>query len=215
MSLPQRTDTASVREVAVVDHDLPTSTPAERAWAAVYERLFPRACRSAARLIGKEAAYDAVQDGMLEVLKKWPTLAPEERTDAFVLRSIRFRVIDEFRRQSKLVEYTAELEDSGAVPVLPAPETPSHLAVIVDQLISAMPPQRRAMCVLVYEDGLTIPQAATELGIAVETARRHMKLAHIWLREHMPPVQQGFRLGPGTRQLPPPTQSGSEDAPNE
>jgi RNA polymerase sigma factor (sigma-70 family) len=214
MSLPQRTGSDFVKEVAVVDHQLAATTPAERRWADVYERLFPRACRSATRLIGKEAAHDAVQDAMLEVMKVWPNLAPEERTDAFVLRSIRFRVIDELRRQRKLVEYTEELEDSGAVPVLPAPETPNDLAVVVDHLLSIMPAQRRTICILVYEDGLTIREAADVMGIAFETARTHMKLAHVWLRKHMPPIK-GYQLGAGVRRLASTTEDSSGDASNE
>lgn len=197
MSFLQRRDNPPVREVAVVDHELPASTAAERSWRDIYERLYPRLCRSAARLVGSGAAHDAVTDGLLEVRAKWSQLAPEERTDAFVRRAVRFRVIDEYRRQQKLVEFTLELEESGAVPVLPAPEAPSDLAVTVDRLIAAMPPQRRAVCILVYEDGLKLREVAEELGIAFETARTHLKLAHAFLRKHMPPDLLGFRLGSG------------------
>lgn len=210
MSFLQRRDNASVREVAVVDHELPASTPAERSWRAVYERLYPRLCRSAARLIGSSAAHDAVQDGMFEVLKAWPKMSPEERTDAFVRRAVRFRVIDEFRRQQKLVEFTSELEESGAVPVLPGPEIPSDLAVTVDRVIAAMPPQCRAVCILMYEDGLKIREIAEELGIAFETARTHVKRAHAFLRKHMPSDVHRYWLGSGAvpPQLRPGTDSG-------
>ena len=201
MSFLQRRDNPSVREVAVVDHELPASTPAERSWRDVYERLYPRLCRSAARLVGTAAAHDAVTDGMLEVREKWSQLAPEERTDAFARRAVRFRVIDEYRRQQKLVEFTLELEESGAVPVLPAPEVPSDLAVTVDRLIAAMPPQRRAVCILVYEDGLKLREVAEELGIAFETARTHLKLAHAFLRKHLPPALHGYQLGSGAGPL--------------
>ena len=205
MSLPQPTARGAIREVAVVEQEgLLSATPAERSWAAVYERNFPRLCRSAARLIGADAAGDAVQDGLLEVMRKWPELSPEERTDAYVRRSVRFRVLDEFRRQQRHVEYTRDLEEQGAVPVLPPHDADGKddVAMIVDEVIAAMPPQRRAVCLLVYEDGLTIREAAAALGIGFETARTHMKLAHVWLRKHMPEALEGFQLGAGPRQLP-------------
>ena len=204
MSLPQPTSRDPVREVAVVEPALRAATPAERSWAEIYERLYPRLCRSAARLIGADAASDAVQEGLLRVLTKWPTLAPEQRSDAFVRSVVRAFVIDELRRQERHVEYTDDLEEQGAVPVLPSPDNDgkSAIALIVDELIAKMPPQRRAMCLLVYEEGLTIREAAAALDIAFETARTHMKLAHAWLRNHMPTAPHGYQLGAGRRQLP-------------
>ena len=170
----------------------------------MYERLYPRLCRSAARLIGADAAHDAVQEGLLTVLKKWPTLAPEQRTDAWVRKVVRDSVLDEFRRQERHVEYTEELEEQGVVPVSPAYDTDGRddVAMMVDDIIAAMPPQRRAICILVYEEGLTIREAAESLNIAYETARTHMKLAHVWLRKHMPQALKGFQLGRGPRALP-------------
>ena len=219
MSLPQPAPRDPLREIRVVEPGLPAATPAERSWAEVYERLYPRLCRSAARLIGADAASDAVEEGLLRVLEKWPTLAPEQRSDAFVRNVVRAFVIDEFRRQERHVEYTDELEEQGAVPVMPSPDDDgkSAVALIVDEIIAKMPPQRRAMCLLVYEEGLTIREAAAALDIGFETGRTHIKLAHIWLRKHMPHSVHGYQLGRGSRHLLPDSAAGvgEEEASND
>ena len=199
MSLPQPTENSPIREVAVVEPGLLAMTPAERSWAEIYERLFPRLCRSHARLLGTDAARDAVQNGLLEAKNKWPTLAPEERTDAYIRHIVMRRVTDEMRRQDRLVEYTTDMEEHGAVPVAPshADDGMDEVAMIVDEVIARMPPQRRAMIILVYEHDLTIRDAAAALGIAYETGRTHFKLAQVWLRKHLPVALQGYQLGRG------------------
>jgi len=207
MSLPQPTEDRPILEVAVVEPGLVAMTPAERSWAEVYERLFPRLCRSHARLLGGDVAHDVVQEALLEAWRKWPTLKPEERTDAYATHIVMRRVGDVLRRDERFqfVEYTRDLEEQGAVPVSRAHDADGtdDVAMIVDEVLSRMPAQRRAMCLLVYEHGLTIREAAAGLGIAYETARTHMKLAHIWLRKHMPVALHGYRLGRGPRELPP------------
>ena len=84
------------------------------------------------------------------------------------------------------------------------PVAPSHaddgkddVALIVDEVIARMPRQRRAMVILVYEHDLAIRDAAAALGIAYETGRTHFKLAHVWLRKHLPVALQGYQLGRG------------------
>ena len=213
MSLPQPTENSPIREVAVVEPGLVAMTPAERSWAEIYERLFPRLCRSHARLLGTDAARDAVQNGLLEAKNKWPTLAPEERTDAYIRHIVMRRVTDEMRRQDRLVEYTSDLEEHGAVPVAPshADDGKDDVAMIVDEVIARMPRQRRAMIILVYEHDLTIRDAAAALGIAYETGRTHFKLAQVWLKEHLPPALRGYRLGRGSRPLLPGDADGSSE----
>jgi RNA polymerase sigma factor (sigma-70 family) len=133
---------------------------------------------------------------------------------------VRNRVLDEYRKQERRVEYTGELEEEGAVPVALPPEAhdADDDAMTVERIIAAMSPQRRAVCTLVHEEGLTLREAAEQLGITYATARRHMKLAMIWIRGHMPPDVVKRLLGRTTLRLPrgtPPTLPGTTEAAND
>ena len=219
MSLPQRRKDSPIREVRVVEPGLVASTPAERSWAEIYERLYPRFFRSAARLLDADAAEEAVQDGLFRAYQRWPALAPEQRSDAYIRAAVWSRVVNELNRQGRHVEYTEELEDEGAVPVQGPHDNDGKddVAMIVDETIAAMPAQRRAVYVLVREEGLKIREAAETLGIGYESARTHLKIANAWLDERMPKALHGYQLGRGPRELTPGAASRSpeEDASNE
>lgn len=203
MSLPQPREDSQIREIAVVEPGLVATTPAERAWSEIYERLYPRFLRAAERVLDADAAEEAVQDGLFRAFERWPTLAPENRTDAYIRTAVWSRVVNECIRQQRHVEYTLELEEQEAVPVLRPHDADGgdDVAMIVDETIAAMPPQRRAVYVLFHEEGLTIREAAEALGIGYETARTHMKLANVWLKKHMPKALQGYQLGRSHREL--------------
>lgn len=219
MSLPQPMEDSPIREIAVVEPGLLATTSAERIWAEIYERLYPRMFRGAARVLDGDAAEEAVQEGLCRAFENWPTLAPEQRTDAYIRTAVWSRVINELNRQGRHVEYTEELEEQGAVPVLRAHDSDGKddVAMIVDETIAAMPPQRRAVYVLVHEEGLTIREAGETLGIGYESARTHIKLANAWLAKQLPKALHGYRLGRGPRELPPGSarQAGDVGSPND
>jgi len=197
--------------VGVVDSALRADRAGERQWAEMYARMYPRLTDIAERTLGYDAACDAVQEAMVELWERWDTLDIDQRSDAFVARAVRFRVIDQLRRDHRHVTLTEELEWTGVIPPIEAKDA-AEVDVVerVDRIIAAMPLRCREVYVLVYEQGLTVRDAAAALGIAFETARTHVKRAHQFLYESLTRNVRNVSSGDALKLLSPRTEPRDE-----
>lgn len=183
--------------VAVVDSTLPANLPAERNFADLYVRWYPQFFRTARRALEKDAARDAVHDVLVGLWERWKELTPESRHPAAITTAVRNRAIDIALRDAKSVELTEELEESGAVPLVPAvdSEDPPELAQVRDAILEQLTPRSREAYLLVNEDGFTYKQAAAAMGIGFESVKTHLKIANILIREAL--VGSGYQIAAG------------------
>jgi RNA polymerase sigma-70 factor, ECF subfamily len=132
-----------------------------------------------ARLILRdhELARDAVQDGFLRAWRNLPGLRDPDRFEAWIRALVVRSCIDVLRRRGRR---PIEVELSP----FDAPLTPDIAAGIadrdlVDAALKRLPPDQRAVVILHYYLGLSLPDVAATLGIPLGTAksRHHRSLA--------------------------------------
>jgi RNA polymerase sigma-70 factor, ECF subfamily len=136
---------------------------------------------AAARLILRdpELARDAVQEGFIGAWRNLPTLRDPDRFEAWLRRLVFRACIDLMRRRGR---QPIEIELSP----LDGPSIGDMTSLIADrELIDAalrrLRPEWRAVMVLHYYLGMTLPDVAVTLGIPIGTAksRHHRSLEEL------------------------------------
>lgn len=129
---------------------------------------------SAARLILRdpELARDAVQEGFIAAWRSLPTLRDPDRFDAWLRRLVVRACVDALRRRGRRpmeVEISVLFEPSVA-------DATGAIAdrELLDLALRRLQPEWRAVIVLHYYLGMTLPEVASVLGIPIGTAKsRH------------------------------------------
>jgi len=198
MRLARRAQTDAPALVGVVDAALPASVPVERSFASLYERASGPAVRSATLFVGRDAAWDAVQQAALKMWKTWNRLRPEQMTVPYFIRVVHRNVIDQLRRERRYVELTEQTEQQ----LLEPEEPPLPYGVIasvalaesalIARFIERLPLRCREVWVLFREHGLTYAEIAETLELNEVTVRRHMSRAVQMLRQDI--GSAGYRL---------------------
>jgi len=193
---PGRTS-ATAKLVAVVGSALPAATPVQETFAAAYQRVYPRACAFAARVLGADAGPDVVHDVFAEFLERWTELTPEQRADPVILVAIRNRVIDVLRHDALAVELTPDLEESGRVPSLPPvePGTVPWLDEVVDRLVEQLSPRCREAYRLVRYEDFSYEEAARAMNLGTGSVKSHLVRANALIREAL--TGAGYRVEEG------------------
>ena len=171
--------------------------PTHRGWAVDQRELVERAQRgdhdafavlagalvarldATARLILRdhELARDAVQDGFLRAWRNLPTLRDPERFEAWTRALVVRSCIDVLRRRgSRPIEVELSPLDGPLTPDIASTIADRDL---VDGALRRLPPDQRAVVILHYYLGMSLPDVAAALRIPVGTAksRHHRSLA--------------------------------------
>lgn len=134
-----------------------------------------------ARLILRDAelARDAVQEAMIRAWRDLPGLRDPERWDAWIHRITVNASIEAARRRRRRVVEVELLPNDG--PPTPSPQTQVLDRQVLDEALASLEPEQRALVVLRYYAGMSMPQAASALGIPLGTAksRLHRSLKHM------------------------------------
>jgi RNA polymerase sigma-70 factor (ECF subfamily) len=129
---------------------------------------------AAARLILRdhELARDAVQEGFIRAWKSLPGLRDPESFDAWLRRLVVRSCIDAIRRRGR---HPVEVELLPFDSPIIADET-SIIAdrELLDVALRRLTPDLRAVVVLHYYLGLTLPDVAASLGIPTGTAKSRL-----------------------------------------
>jgi RNA polymerase sigma-70 factor (ECF subfamily) len=135
----------------------------------------------AARLIVRDPdlARDAVQDALVRAWRDLPALRDPERFDAWLHRLTVNACLDLLRRRRR-----RPIEVDIAPIDVPAPRDPTgDLADMLelDEALARLLPGHRAVVVMHYILGMSLPEVAASLGIAHGTAksRLHYSLAQL------------------------------------
>ncbi|HUG47803.1 MAG TPA: RNA polymerase sigma factor [Candidatus Limnocylindria bacterium] len=144
---------------------------------AVLARAAAARLDAAARLIlrDRELARDAVQEALIRAWRDLPGLRDPERFDAWLHRLIVHAAIDEVRRRGRrVIEVTLKPIDVRS--------SQDDIGRLVDrdeldQALSNLTPEHRALVVLHYYLGMPLPDAAASLGISLGAAKSRLHRA--------------------------------------
>jgi RNA polymerase sigma-70 factor (ECF subfamily) len=160
-----------------------------RALAAVLlNESFPRLKKAPALVDTTDLANEAA----LKLYEALADIRPQSAADFFRLAAQRMRwlLLDLARRADRFEEHKRDNplppgQDAGA-----SGELPATLTGLYEQ-IEGLPEQEREVVDLLYFHGLSQPEAATLLGVAERTVRRHWTAARIRLFDGLKDVLPG------------------------
>ena len=156
---------------------------------------------AAARLIlrDSELARDAVQEALMQAWRDLPGLRDPDRFDAWLHRLTVHSCIDAARhRRRRIIE--VELTP------LDGPTVSDHAALVadrdlLDRALSGLEPDARALVVMHYYLGMSVPDVADALGIPLGTAKSRLSrsLAQMRITAGEQDRMAGLDPGPQTR----------------
>jgi RNA polymerase sigma-70 factor (family 1) len=137
----------------------------------------------------RETAEDTVHEVFLKVWLNRASLASIDNFGAYLQRMARNHAISGFRRMAKETLILSELkkeEDTRSASGRPA--QPEHQLMskevrdFIRQAVENLTPQQKTVYLLNREDGLKTDEIAKQLGISVNTAKKHLADALLNLR---------------------------------
>lgn len=171
-----------------------------RAFDTLYDRNTLAVWRYVHRSVGSAAlADDLVQDVWFNVIRQAPKYQPRARFRTWLFTLAHHRAIDCLRRSGReLAPPAAEDSDGPGEGVAPWQDWPDPAArEPADQAfwraagqrllvcLDALPAEQRAAFLLHHEDGLSLAELATALGLGFETAKSRLRYAMGKLRACM------------------------------
>jgi RNA polymerase sigma-70 factor (ECF subfamily) len=150
-----------------------------------------------ARLILRDAdlARDAVQEAMVKAWRDLPGLRDPGRWDAWVHRiTVNSSIEAARRRRRRVVEI--ELLDTDTRTTPDAQEQVLDRQVL-EEALASLEPEQRALVVLRYYLGLSVPEAAEALGIPLGTAKSRLHRSLLHMRSVVVGPDRAVTHGPG------------------
>ena len=140
---------------------------------------------AAARLILRdpELAHDAVQDGFLRAWRNLPALRDPDRFDAWLRRLVVNACLDIARRRRR----RAIEVDLSPLDVSAGTDIATHIADrdLLDGALHHLEPEWRAIVVMHYFLGMSLPEVAAALGIPLGTAKSRLHRSLSSMRTNM------------------------------
>lgn len=127
-----------------------------------------------------EEAKDAVQDALVSVYPRWPTLEADGR-DAYVRRAVTNACLTRLRRLRRV----RPVGDPALLAAAPVVADPGVRVAVADEawtLCAELPPVQRMAVVLRFYNDLSFTDVAQALGCPEATARSHIHRALKTLR---------------------------------
>ena len=144
---------------------------------AVLARAAATRLDAAARLIllDREHARDAVQEALIRAWRDLPGLRDPDRFDAWLYRLLSNAAIDEARRRRRRVIEVDITEIDVSTYEDPIAAFADRDAL--NRALAGLAPEHRALVVLHYYLGLSLPEAAAALGISLGAAKSRLHRA--------------------------------------
>lgn len=186
-------------EAAVVPISASGRDGSRAEFARLVEAHWRSAYRFAYRLTGNAAeAEDLVQQSAEEALRAFHRFRPGSRFDRWWLRILYHSFVDRARRDRRRV--LVGLEHAAHRPVTdrwadPEAALGEHLDGPVQRALDALPPEFRAVVVLVDLEGFSYQEAAELLRCPVGTVRSRLHRARLALREWLRAYVEALKRG--------------------
>jgi RNA polymerase sigma-70 factor (ECF subfamily) len=146
------------------------------AFSALVERYWTRLVSFARSVVGDSDAEDCVQEGMVVIWEKLPTLRDCGAFPAWGMRIVARRCLSRARRRLRLVPLVElpEAADPGSAS--------ARESIHVEQVLARLPPRQRAVMHLTVIEGMTDSEIGVALAIDAASVRSHRRRARESLR---------------------------------
>ena len=137
-----------------------------------------------------QTASEIVQETFVKLWTKREGLDPEKSVKSYLFTICYHKLIKELRRQVRnplMVEYIGILEQSGETH--PSYDFDHYMAAI-RKAKAELPPRQRQIFELAKEDGLSVKEIASRLGIQEQVVRNQLSAALKKLREDILQTKQ-------------------------
>ena len=149
-----------------------------RTWKKLYVHAFQK-------LRDEDLAKDIVQEVFVDFWNK-RQLRDIQRVEAYLMRAVKFKVIDRFRKKDFIVE---EIEDFAEVlansEFSDSKLLDDELNTLLNYWISRLPNKRKEIFLLRYEEGLSTEEIGKLLNISTKTVQNQILNATTFLRSLM------------------------------
>jgi RNA polymerase sigma-70 factor (ECF subfamily) len=176
---------------AVPDPPLPRTAPPDVDPRQLFDSHLAFVWRNLRRLgVSESLVEDAAQDVFLVVHRRWDSWQAERSTVETWLFGIVLRVAHNYRRaQQRRQAWLLPGHDRGALPEAPSPaDGPAEIlarreaAAVFESALAPLAEDRRAIFLLIDVEQMSVPQAASALGINVNTAYWRLRQARMTFR---------------------------------
>ncbi|MCW5777031.1 MAG: sigma-70 family RNA polymerase sigma factor [Phycisphaeraceae bacterium] len=147
------------------------------AFARFYEAWFDRAFKTARSLTGRDESFclDVVQDAMLRVARRIPTLPDERSLERWLSRVVRSAALDRLRRERRRIQ--RERSRSPA----PSPARPDELTELIERIdrlraiLTKLPAEDRSLIDARFGRARTLRDAGEEAAISGDAAHGRLR----------------------------------------
>jgi RNA polymerase sigma-70 factor (ECF subfamily) len=141
------------------------------AFSALVERYWMRLVGFARSVVGAPDSEDCVQEAMVVIWEKLPTLRDCGAFPAWGMRIVARRCLRRARKRPRLVplDDLPEAADPGSAG--------SREAIHVEQVLARLPPRQKAVMHLTVIEGMTDSEIGAALGIHAASVRSHRRRA--------------------------------------
>jgi RNA polymerase sigma-70 factor (ECF subfamily) len=168
-----------------------------QAFTALVEHYDPRLRTLAFHLLGDpHQTDDALQDVYMKAFRALPDFAGRSALSTWLTRITYTTCIDHLRRRARLV-LVPDLESEQALPDGPDPTDDYSDRRSVRDVLRRLPPEQRAVVVLVGVQGLDYERAAEILGVPSGTVASRLSTARTILRSALR-GDDALLVAPGT-----------------
>lgn len=160
----------------------------ERAFRVIFNAFQKKIYASALRMLQDEVlAEEVVQLSMLRFWMMGKGLLSVRSAEGYLMKISRNCAFDLLRRKELQFRLEKDLQLSWSET---HNETQEQILLnetrkILQQGIAMLPAQQKLVYQLCHEEGLKYKEVASRLNLSVETVRSYMRLAQVFLREHM------------------------------
>ena len=153
--------------------------------ASIYDLYAGLAYGLALRTLGSQAeAEDVVQESFLALWRQAEGIDPARGIRSYLLSVVHNKTVDRLRRRGRRAEVALDL-DAPIAAKEPDPQEQVGRQLEAETVRAALmelPQEQRAAVTMTYFGGMTINEAATQLGVPLGTVKSRLRLAMNRLR---------------------------------
>ena len=160
----------------------------EQAFAAIYEQFAPSLISyAAARLTSLEEARDLIHDLFVHLWEERSTMMISHSLRAFLFAAVRYRIIDNIRRNITRREYADRLQTLQTEMALHSGQEleAKDLDRTIERAVSQLPPRVQEVYRLSRQQHRTIAEIASELRLSPQTVKNQLTTALSLLRSFL------------------------------